>query len=133
MIKNYICRTTVFFVTIAISLIAGATAHARPYRGGIPWSFILCKYTDSPTPSNDVTYYRNMTMTPGTKGLDDYVKSISNGLADMSGSVMHGWYTVPNTYESSATRKCKNWCAMETTGRRPWSRTVPRKSFISMR
>jgi uncharacterized protein (DUF2336 family) len=22
---------------------------ARPYRGGIPWSFLLCKFSDSPT------------------------------------------------------------------------------------
>jgi hypothetical protein len=82
---------------MAVALIWAADGQARPYRGGIPWSFILCKFSDSPTPPNDVSYYRNMTITSGTKGLDDYVKAISYGKADLSGSVLHGWYTEPHT------------------------------------
>ena len=73
------------------------TAETRPYRGGIPWSFLLCKFSDSPNPPNDPTYYRNMTINSGTKGLQDYIKSISNGVADLTGSVLHGWYTEPHT------------------------------------
>ena len=73
-------------------------ARARPYRGGIPWSFLLCKFSDSPAPPNDPSYYRNMTLAQGTKGLDDYVRSISYGQTDLSGSVLHGWYTETHTF-----------------------------------
>jgi len=57
----------------------------------------LCKFSDSPTPPNSVSYYSNLTINSGTKGLDDYVKAISYGKADLSGSSVHGWYTEPHT------------------------------------
>jgi hypothetical protein len=70
---------------------------ARPWRGSIPWSFILCKFSDSTTPPNDVQYYQNMTIASGTHSLADYVKSISYGQVDLNGSTLHGWYTEPHT------------------------------------
>jgi hypothetical protein len=70
---------------------------ARPWRGSIPWSFILCKFSDSTTPPNDVQYYQNMTIASGTHSLADYVKAISYGQADLNGSTLHGWYTEPHT------------------------------------
>jgi hypothetical protein len=94
-------RATSRWLVSALALFAAVSwtqqAQARPYRGGIPWSILLCKFSDSPTPPNDVNYYRNMTINSGTKGLDDYIKSISYGQADLSGSVLHGWYTEPHT------------------------------------
>jgi len=85
--------------TIAIILIIAwsSITDARPYRGGIPWSFLLCKFSDSPAPPHDPNYYRNMTVVAGQQGLDDYVKSISFGKADLSGSVLHGWYAEPHS------------------------------------
>jgi hypothetical protein len=83
---------------ILSSLIVGASsANARPYRGAVPWAFLLCKFSDSPTPPHDANYYRNMMINSGTNGLDDYVKAISNGVADLSNSSLHGWYTEPHT------------------------------------
>lgn len=89
----------------ALALVCSTQAPARPYRDGIPWSFILCKMSDSPAPPHDVSYYQSMLMSQGTNGLDDYVRSISNGVADLSGSSMHGWYTEPHTiaYEQGLT------------------------------
>lgn len=84
-------------VLLFLAVFSVSEAPARPYRGGIPWSILLCKFSDSPTPPNSVSYYKNMTITAGTKGLDDYVKAISNGQADLSGSVLHGWYTEQHT------------------------------------
>jgi hypothetical protein len=93
-----LARQAIVVATVAALTTAWtAEGRARPYRGGIPWSFVLCKFSDSPAPPNSVTYYRNMTIGSGTKGLNDYVKSISNGKADLSGSVVHGWYTEPHT------------------------------------
>jgi hypothetical protein len=87
-------------VALAISAAVAwpAQSQARPYRGGIPWSLLLCKFSDSPAPPNDVTYYRNMTIASGTKGLDDYIRSIAYGQADLTGSVLHGWYTEAHTF-----------------------------------
>jgi hypothetical protein len=83
---------------ILSSLIVGASsANARPYRGGVSWAFLLCNFSDSPTPPHDANYYRNMMINSGTNGLDDYVKAISNGVADLSNSSLHGWYTEPHT------------------------------------
>ena len=90
-------RYLIFTFAVALTMAWAPASHARPYRGGIPWSFLLCKFSDSPAPPNDIDYYRNMTIVSGTKGLDDYVKSISYGKADLSGSVIHGWYTEPHT------------------------------------
>jgi hypothetical protein len=82
-------------LVLGLALISGADA--RPYRGGIQWSFLLCKFSDSPAPPNSISYYQNMTIDSGAKGLDDYVTSISHGQADLSGSTLHGWYTEPHT------------------------------------
>jgi hypothetical protein len=110
-----------FAVAAAVSW--PAQGQARPYRGGIPWSFLLCTFSDSPAPPNDVTFYRNMTLVAGTKGLDDYIRSISYGQADLSGSVLHGWYTEPHTlaYEQGLTSRwqrvqdCIDTAAASTT------------------
>jgi len=86
-------------VIVAIPLVVAAStgAHVRPHRGGIPWSFVLRKFSDSPAPPHDVNYYRNMTIVTGQQGLDGYVKAISYGKADLSGSVVYSWYTEPHT------------------------------------
>jgi hypothetical protein len=127
MLLNSTFKCTFFPFAIAISLtVAWATnGEARPYRGGIPISFILCKFSDSPAPPNDPNYYRNMTIASGTKGLNDYVKAISYGKADLSGSVLHGWYTEAHTlaYEQGLQNRwqrvqdCLDTAAASTTDR----------------
>ena len=94
---NATFRQVVSILALVAAVGWAQQAQARPYRGGIPWSFLLCKFSDSPTPPNNVNYYHNLTINSGTKGLDDYIKSISYGQADLSGSVVHGWYTEPHT------------------------------------
>lgn len=110
-------------LAVPLAILVTSDAFARPYRGGIPWSFILCKFSDSPAPPNPASYYSNMTINSGTKGLDDYVRSISNGKADLSGSVLHGWYTESHTlaYEQALTSRwqrvqdCIDTAAASTT------------------
>src|SRR5271170_3535804 len=85
-----------FFITIVSAAVSpSAYAQQRPYRGSIPWSFVLCKFSDSPTPPHDLSYYTQMTIDTGTKGLADYIHAISYGASDLSGSSVHGWYTEP--------------------------------------
>jgi hypothetical protein len=95
------------FLNLFWVLAVGATGQQaqHPYRGSIPWSFVLCKFSDSPAPPHDVTYYEQMLMDSGTKGLADYVAAVSYGAADLDGSSVHGWYTEPYTtaYEKNLT------------------------------
>jgi hypothetical protein len=101
MLRFRLVLATVLAVTLACPL----QTQARPYRDGIPWSVILCKFSDSPTPPHDLSYYRNMMIAQGTDGLDDYVRAISYGISDLSGSSIHGWYTESHTtaYERALT------------------------------
>jgi hypothetical protein len=95
--RNLNLRTLLFVVVIAAAVSPAAHSQSRPYRGGIPWSFLLCKFSDSPTPPHDLNYYKQMTIQTGTNGLADYVHSVSNGAADLGGSSVHGWYTEAHT------------------------------------
>jgi hypothetical protein len=91
-------------ILAACAAVAQQTQH--PYRGSVPWSFLLCKFSDSPTPPHDTSYYQQMLVQAGTKGLVDYVNSVSYGAADLDGSSVHGWYTESHTtaYEQSQGR-----------------------------
>jgi hypothetical protein len=49
-------------VLALLAVMVAVPAHkaaARPYRGGIHWSILLCKFSDSPTPPNALSYYNN--------------------------------------------------------------------------
>jgi hypothetical protein len=99
-------RRVLWLLAVLIMVAAGSSAaqsQSRPYRGSIPWSFVLCKFSDSPAPPHDINYYKQMAVQTGTNGLADYVHSVSNGAADMGGSSVHGWYTESHTtaYETN--------------------------------
>lgn len=92
------------FVVLCLGAISPvASAQSRPYRGSIPWSFVLCKFSDSPAPPHPLSYYQQMTVNAGTKGLADYVRAVSYGASDLNGSSVHGWYTESHTtaYETN--------------------------------
>ncbi len=91
--KRAVLRWTLSLIVITLGVARNSTSDARPYRGSVPWSFLLCKFSDSPAPPHDANYYRNMTILTGQQGLDDYVRSTSYSQVDLSGSVLHGWYT----------------------------------------
>lgn len=74
-----------------------ASVEARPLRGSAKWSFILCQFKDSGTPTNSADYYRNMLLREGTGGVADYWHDISYGNLNVNGSVVAGWYTIPQT------------------------------------
>ena len=85
-------------ISVATLVLLSAPGHAaRPYRGPVIWSILLCKFSDSPVPKHDLAYYQSMFVTPATGGMDDYLKAISYGSADFSGTVVKGWYTINKT------------------------------------
>ena len=71
--------------------------HARPLRGSIPLSVILCKSSDAGTPNHDLAYYRDLAVNGGTGGLADYWRDLSYQNVNLAGSEVRGWYTVPKT------------------------------------
>jgi hypothetical protein len=75
---------------------------ARPFRGPVHWSIVLCKFSDSPTPPHAADYYQQMIASQGTGGLDDYVGAVSYGSASLQGTVVKGWYTEAHTQATEA-------------------------------
>jgi hypothetical protein len=82
---------------VCVSHQAYGQQQQRPYRGSVHWAVVLCKFSDSPTPPHDVSYYEQMILQSGTKGLADYIDSVSYGAANLEGSSVHGWFTEPYT------------------------------------
>ena len=76
---------------------ASAGGQAHPYRGGVPWSIVLCRFSDSPAPPHDPAYYRDLIVNRGTGGLSDFIASVSYGNSDLTPSVVKGWYVEPFT------------------------------------
>jgi hypothetical protein len=72
-------------------------AHARPFRGAIPFSIVLCRSSDAGTPPRDKAYFDNLIVNTGTGGLADYWRDVSYQNVHLGGSVVKGWYTVPKT------------------------------------
>jgi hypothetical protein len=79
----------------AVATLPNTVAIARPLRGSVPWSVILCKSSDGGTPLRDVTYSQNLVVNGGTGGLADYWQDVSYQNVNLVGSEVHGWYTVP--------------------------------------
>ena len=89
----------------ALMPIASAVAQStRPYRGSVQWSVLLCKFSDSSTPSKTPDFYYDMFIRQGTGGLNDYWQSISSNGLNLNGSVIKGWYTEPFTLAQAQSR-----------------------------
>ena len=82
------CLLAILFTFTAA--IAPAQAANRPYRGSVPWSILLCKFSNSPDSDKTPAYYRNMFIQTGTGGLNDYWQSVSYNGLNLDGSVVKG-------------------------------------------
>ena len=63
---------------LALSVLAAPWAQARPYRGPVTWSIVLCKFSDSPAPPHDTAYYRDLIANRSTDGLSDFIAAVSS-------------------------------------------------------
>jgi hypothetical protein len=86
-------RTLLVFALLIVVQTVG-TLQARPFRGSIPFSVILCRSSDSGTPPRDVQYFQNLIINQGTGGLADYWRDVSYQNVNLNGSVVRGWYDV---------------------------------------
>ena len=93
----YLCRLVAPRTLIVGGTVSALAGQAHPYRGGVPWSIVLCRFSDSPTPPHDPAYYRDLIVNRGTGGLSDFIAGVSYGNSDLTPSVVKGWYVEPFT------------------------------------
>lgn len=87
-----------FLVLTTAAMVGLSAAHlGRPLRGSIRLSVLLCQFNDSPTPTDDLSYYEGVFTSAGTGGLADYWDNVSYGAIDVDGSTVRGWFTIDKT------------------------------------
>ena len=94
---------SLLIVLFTFAMIDPVYAATRPYRGSVPWSVLLCKFSGSPDSAKTPNFYRDMFIQSGTGGLNDYWRATSYAGVNLEGSVVKGWYTVPSTAEQART------------------------------
>jgi hypothetical protein len=72
-------------------LFATTASGARPFRGSIKWSILLCKFKGAATPPRTPQFYTDLILTRGAGGLADYWDSVSYGSINTEGTVVQGW------------------------------------------
>ena len=94
---------TAVLVTIA-AIAVPSTASARPHRGSMPWSVLLCKYSDQPQQPQAPAFFATFLTQAGAGqgGAADYWRDISAGAVDLQGSTVGGWYTMGSTLAQAA-------------------------------
>ena len=86
---------------VALSDAADAIqADEQPITGPQPWVTILCRFGDSTglTPK-PVSYYQDL-MGSAAPGLDHYWREVSYDMINLTGSVVVGWYNLPQPRSS---------------------------------
>jgi hypothetical protein len=67
------------------------------------WAVIMCKYSDRPNNPSDVqppqSFFRDLFTEQGARrgGVFDYIADMSGGAVDMTGSTVHGWYSMTDS------------------------------------
>jgi hypothetical protein len=92
----WLCYATAIVIAMIASDQAQANS-ARPYRGPVAWSIVLCTLSDSSAPPHDPAYYRDLIANRGTGGLSDFLATVSYGNSDLTPTVVKGWYAMPFT------------------------------------
>jgi M6 family metalloprotease-like protein len=67
----------------------------EPSLGSKPFVTILCRYQDDPTTPADPSWYQEW-LGNSYPGLSHYYREVSNGLVNLDGSIVVGWYTLPH-------------------------------------
>src|SRR5882724_10151111 len=75
----------------------GALAEQRAVAGPQPWVTILCRFADEPavTPRTQAWFESLLLGSATAPGLDHYWRQVSYGNVNLTGSVVVGWYTLP--------------------------------------
>jgi hypothetical protein len=76
-------------------------AEAAPVSGNTKWAIIACKFQDVAGEPKALSVLRDFFSESGAGkgGVFDYFKDVSYGAIDLTGSTVHGWYTMPFTLQ----------------------------------
>jgi hypothetical protein len=103
------------------------SASARPHRGAIRWSVLLCKFSDRAAEPQAPAYFRDFLTQGGAGqgGAADYWRDVSGDAISLSGSEVRGWYTMPVTVSQSQSKS--RWDRIQdcVTAARTGGYTVP--------
>ncbi len=87
----------IFILLLLALVVFPDEAGARPYRGQVGLSVLLCTYSDSPTPPHDANFYRDMVLGVGNGSLADYWRATSYSGVDFATAAVSGWHREPMT------------------------------------
>jgi len=90
---------------LAMTAFLATPAHAESLRGSTPWSVLLCKFSDQPQEPQPPSYFAGLLTDSGVGmgGVADYYADQSDGLINLAGSSVHGWYTESYTLAQDKT------------------------------
>jgi len=86
---------------VPAGVLEASPAAVQEISGANPWIWILCKFSDYPGEPVSLSYVETMSNT-----LNTYFQEVSYGKANLNGSDVVGWYTLPNPlsyYQSGTT------------------------------
>jgi len=91
---------------LAVLAVLAPAASARPHRGSVPWSVLLCKFSNRAAEPQTPAFFRDFLTQAGAgqDGAADYWRDVSDGAIDLAGSEVRGWFTMPVTLEQAATK-----------------------------
>ena len=73
----------------------GAQAASPPAVGAVPWVTLLCKFADVPTYEPFTPAVVSTVMGSSYPGAADFFRELSDGVADLSGNAVAGWFVLP--------------------------------------
>lgn len=79
---------------VALVNLTSPAGAVQPVAGNTPWAVLLCKYSDVSTlPLTKADAEKTFTL-PGNGSMVDYWKDNSNGVINLTGSVVDDWQTI---------------------------------------
>jgi hypothetical protein len=98
--------------TVIVALVVVPLATAHPLRGHVPFSVIVCKFSNRPTQNPSLQTIRDFFLDQSTSpnSIPAYWRSVSYGLIDFQGTQVVGPYTLPITFEQWPDR----WTMIQT-------------------
>jgi hypothetical protein len=99
--------------TIAVGA-AAPVAGAHPIRGHVPFSVIVCKFSDQLTQDPSLQTIRDFMLdeSPSPNSVAAYWRTVSYGLIDLQGTEVVGPYTMPITYDEGL--NTDRWTMIQT-------------------
>jgi hypothetical protein len=103
-------RAVIVLAAVAAAALP-AVAAARPFRAHVPWSVLLCKFSDQTAEQHPPSWFSNYLTEAGRGqgGLADYFHDVSDGGIDLQGSEVKGWYPMGVTLAQSQAAGKTRW------------------------